>query len=154
MRKARLLVACAAALLLTGCFEGPRGPAGPAGAEGPVGARGPAGAQGPAGAVGAIGAIGPAGAVGQQGPAGAQGPKGDRGEPGSAGAAGPAGPPGAAGPAGAANLRLVQDAAAIACNDGEVLVSALCSGSGTPSVSEGRSAKCEGGAIVGLCMRK
>jgi hypothetical protein len=49
---------------------------------------------------------------------------------------------------------MVQDAAAIACNDGEVLVSALCSGSGTPTVSDGRSAKCEGGGVVGLCMRR
>jgi hypothetical protein len=49
---------------------------------------------------------------------------------------------------------VVQDAAAITCNDGEVLVSALCNGSGSPSVSEGRSAKCEGSAIVGLCMRR
>jgi hypothetical protein len=49
---------------------------------------------------------------------------------------------------------MVQDAAAIACNDGEVLVSALCSGSGTPSVSNGSSAKCEGSGVVGLCMRR
>jgi hypothetical protein len=49
---------------------------------------------------------------------------------------------------------MVQDAAAISCNDGEVLVSALCSGSGSPSVSNGRSAKCEGTGVVGLCMRQ
>jgi hypothetical protein len=49
---------------------------------------------------------------------------------------------------------MVQDAATIACNDGEVLVSALCSGSGTPSVSDGRSAKCDGSGVVGLCMRR
>jgi hypothetical protein len=49
---------------------------------------------------------------------------------------------------------MVQDAAAIACNEGEVLVSALCSGSGTPNVSDGRSAKCEGTGVTGLCMRR
>ncbi len=154
MTKAKLVVACAAALLLLAGCEGPQGPAGatgpegaagargaagaqgPAGPQGPGGAQGPAGPQGPIGAPGPAGAVGPAGppgtagAVGQQGPIGPQGPKGDRGEP------GPAGSAGSPGPAGPVNLRMVQDAAAIACNEGEVLVSALCSGSGTPTVSE------------------
>jgi Collagen triple helix repeat (20 copies) len=172
MTKAKLVVACAATLLLLAGCDGPQGPAGatgpegaagargPTGAQGPAGPQGPGGAQGPAGPQGPIGATGPAGAVGpagppgtagaagQQGPIGPQGPKGDRGDPGAAGAAG------SPGPAGPVNLRMVQDAAAIACNEGEVLVSALCSGSGTPTVSDGRSAKCEGTGVTGLCMRK
>jgi hypothetical protein len=41
----------------------------------------------------------------------------------------------------------------IACNDGEVLVSAVCNGSSTPRVSEGRTFRCDEGG-VGLCMRR
>ncbi len=152
MEKARLLVVFASLLLLTGCFEGPQGPTGPAGASGqagPAGEKGPAGAQGPAG---------PQGIAGAQGPAGPQGPKGDRGETGPAGPAGPAGPLGQTGPAGspgAVNIRLVQQTGdTLACNDGEVLVSALCSEGGAPTVSQGRSAKCTANGVTGLCMRR
>jgi Collagen triple helix repeat (20 copies) len=93
------------------------------------------------------------GPQGPAGPAGAIGPKGDRGE---AGPAGPAGPGGPAGPAGPTNLRLVQGSGdTLACNDGEVIVSALCNGGGAPTISQGRSAKCEAaGGMVGLCMRR
>jgi Collagen triple helix repeat (20 copies) len=105
------------------------------------------GCEGPQGPAGPAGAIGPAGPIG---PAGAIGPKGDRGE---AGPAGPAGPPGPAGPT---NLRLVQGSGdTLACNDGEVIVSALCNGGGAPTISQGRSARCEAaGGMVGLCMRR
>jgi hypothetical protein len=132
MGYAGLLAAFAAMLLLTGCFEGPQGPPGTRGPEGAVGSAGPRGPAGPQGAAGALGVLGPAG---------------------------PAGPPGATGPAGASapsNLRLVQDSGdAIACNDGEVLVSALCNEGGVPTVSQNRSAKCATpGGAVGLCMRR
>src|SRR5262249_54097818 len=126
--------------------EGKQGPPGPGGAQGPVGAQGPGGAQGPSGAAGPVGPPGPTGAAGVQGPIGAQGPKG---EPGAAGPAGPAGPPGPV------NARMVQGSGdTIACNDGEVLVSALCNGNSAAKVTDGR-AHCEaanGG--VGLCMRR
>jgi Collagen triple helix repeat (20 copies) len=152
--RTKLLIACAAALLLAGCFEGKQGPTGPAGAQGPVGAQGPGGAQGPAGTVGPPGTVGPAGPTGPagiQGPIGAQGPKG---EPGPAGAPGPAGPGGPAGPAATINVRMVQGSGdAIACGEGEALVSVVCNGSSTPRVSEGRTARCDEGGI-GLCMRR
>jgi hypothetical protein len=149
MEKARLLVVFASLLLLTGCFEGPQGPTGPTGAQGPAGAAGPAGPAGERGPPGPQGPAGPQGAAGPQGPAGA---KGDRGE---AGAAGPPGPAGPAAPAGAANLRLVQQAGdTLACNDDEVLVSALCNEGGAPTVSQGRSAKCAANGVTGLCMRR
>ncbi len=41
------------------------------------------------------------------------------------------------------------------CNDGEVIVSALCNGGGAAKVSEGRNAKCDAAnGMVGLCMRR
>ena len=152
MAQPRLLIALAATLLLAGC-EGRQGPPGPAGAQGPVGPPGPAGPAGPQGTAGQQGPAGPQGGAGPQGPAGAQGPKG---EPGTAGAAGPPGPVGPAGAAGPVNLRLVQGSGdTLACNDGEVLVSALCNEGGVPAISQGRSAKCNAtSGVVGLCMRQ
>ncbi len=92
MRTQRLpIVALTTTLLLSGCYEGARGPAGPAGPQGAVGPAGPAGAKGPAG---------PAGLLGPLGPAGPKGDKGDRGDPGAIGPPGPAGPNGDAGPRG------------------------------------------------------
>jgi Collagen triple helix repeat (20 copies) len=58
MRVAIALVACVAAITLTGCFEGPKGDKGDkgdAGTTGPAGAAGPAGPAGPAGSAGAPG---------------------------------------------------------------------------------------------------
>ena len=58
MRVAIALVACVAALTLTGCFEGPKGDKGDkgdTGTTGPAGPAGPAGAAGPAGSPGASG---------------------------------------------------------------------------------------------------
>jgi hypothetical protein len=110
--------------LVTWNVVGPQGPPGPAG---PAGALGPPGPQGPAGPAGALGPPGP------QGPAGAD----VLGPPGPQGPAGPPGPPGPKGDPGQSALRFVQGSA-VACNDGEVLVSAIGTATG----------------VVGLCMRK
>jgi hypothetical protein len=96
--------------LVTWNVVGPQGPPGPAG---PAGTLGPPGPQGPAGPAGALGPPGP------QGPAGPPGPPGPKGDPGQSA------------------LRFVQGSA-VACNDGEVLVSAIGTATG----------------VVGLCMRK
>jgi hypothetical protein len=146
MRGLSIIVALSAAVLLTGCSEGAQGPAGPAGPQGTAGPQGPTGAQGPPGPPGPAG---PQGSAGQQGPAGPQGVGGER------GAAGPAGPPGPKGEPGQAGaLRYVEASGdAIACNDGEVLVSAICK-EGSPTL-QGPGAKCSTATgVVGLCMRK
>ena len=124
---------------------GPQGPPGPAG---PAGALGPPGPQGPAGPAG------PQGSAGQQGPAGPQGMRGERGEAGPAGPAGPPGPKGEPGQASA--LRHFEGPGdAIACNEGEALVSAICKEG--PATLQGAAAGAKCGTatgIVGLCMRK
>src|SRR5438094_1190390 len=98
MRASRLLiVAFTATLLLSGCYEGARGPAGPAGAQGPVGPAGPAGARGP---TGPEGSAGPAGPKGEKGDKGDKGDRGEAGPPGPAGGVGDAGPRGVTGPKG------------------------------------------------------
>jgi hypothetical protein len=44
---------------------------------------------------------------------------------------------------------------ALACNEDEVLVSALCNQGGAPSISQGRNAKCDAASgVVGLCLRQ
>jgi Collagen triple helix repeat (20 copies) len=128
--------------LVTWNVVGPQGPPGPAG---PAGALGPPGPQGPAGPAG------PQGSAGQQGPAGSQGTRGERGEPGPAGPAGPPGPPGQA-----TALRHVEGPGdAIACNEGEVLVSAICKEGPATVQGAAAGAKCATATgIVGLCMRK
>jgi hypothetical protein len=122
--------------LVTWNVVGPQGPPGPAG---PAGALGPPGPQGHAG---------PQGSAGQQGPAGPQGMSGERGP------YGPAGPKGEPGQASA--LRHVEGAGdAIACNEGEVLVAAICKEG--PATVQGAAAGAKCGTatgIVGLCMRK
>ena len=130
MRGLSIIVALSATVLLTGC-EGPQGPTGPAGPQG---------------------AAGPQGSAGQQGPAGPQGMRGERGEP---GAAGPPGPPGPKGdPGQASSLRYVEGSGdAIACNDGEVLVSAICK-EGPATLQGTAGAKCTAAGVVGVCMRK
>ena len=131
--------------LVTWNVVGPQGPPGP---TGPAGALGPPGPQGPAGPAGAQGS------AGQQGPAG---PQGMRGEPGERGPFGPAGPPGSKGEPGPVSaLRHVEGPGdTIACNEGEVLVSAICK-EGTATVQgTATGAKCGTAAgIIGLCMRK
>jgi hypothetical protein len=134
--------------------QGPPGPAGPAGALGPPGPQGPAG---PAGALGPPGPQGPAGPAGAQGSAGQQGPAGPQGMSGERGPYGPAGPPGPKGEPGQASaLRHVEGPGdAIACNEGEVLVSAICKEG--PATVQGAAAGAKCGTatgIVGLCMRK
>jgi hypothetical protein len=120
------------------------GPTGPPGPTGPAGAQGPPGPQGPAGPAGAQGS------AGQQGPAGPQGLSGERGP------FGPAGPPGQKGESGQASaLRHVEGSDAIACNEGEVLVSAICKEG--PAIVQGAAAGAKCGTatgIIGLCMRK
>ena len=149
MRGLSVIVALSAASLLIGC-EGPQGPAGPAGPQGAAGPQGPTGGQGPAGPPGPAG---PQGSAGQQGPAGPQGMRGERGEPGPAGPAGPPGPKGETGQASA--MRYVEGPGdAIACNDGEMLVSAICK-EGSAILQGPGGAKCgTATGVVGLCMRK
>src|SRR5215510_11768890 len=65
MRMAIALVACMAALTLTGCFEGPKGDKGDKGDTGPAGPAGPAGAPGPPGPAGAAGPAGSSGTPGK-----------------------------------------------------------------------------------------
>jgi hypothetical protein len=148
--------------------QGPPGAVGPGGAlgpPGPQGSTGPAGAQGPPGPQGSAGPAGAQGSAGQQGPAGAQGPAGQQGpagpqgmtgERGESGPAGPPGPPGAKGEPGPASaLRYVEGSGdAVACNDGEVLVSAICK-EGPATLQGTAGAKCDTATgVVGLCMRK
>jgi hypothetical protein len=80
-----------------------------------------------------------------------------RGEPGERGPYGPAGPPGQKGEPGQASaLRHVEGPGdTIACNEGEVLVSAICKEG--PATVQGAAAGAKCGTatgIVGLCMRK
>jgi hypothetical protein len=43
----------------------------------------------------------------------------------------------------------------LACNEGEVLVSALCNEGGAPAISQDRNAKCSAASgVVGLCLRQ
>jgi hypothetical protein len=110
-----------------------------------VGPQGPPGPTGPAGAQGS---------AGQQGPAGPQGTRGERGERGPFGPAGPPGPKGELGQASA--LRHVEGPGdTIACNEGEVLVSAICKEGPATVQGTATGAKCgTATGIVGLCMRK
>jgi hypothetical protein len=131
--------------LITWNVVGPQGPPGPAGPAGALGLPGPQGPAGPAGAQGS---------AGQQGPAG---PQGMRGEPGERGPFGPAGPPGSKGEPGQASaLRHVEGPGdTIACNEGEVLVSAICKEGPATVQGAGTGAKCgTATGIIGLCMRK
>ena len=137
--------------------QGPPGPTGPAGALGPPGPQGPAGPAGALGSPGPQGRAGPDGAqgsAGQQGPAGPQGMRGERGEQGPFGPAGPPGPKGEPGQASA--LRHVEGRGdTIACNEGEVLVSAICKEGPATVQGTATGAKCgTATGIVGLCMRK
>jgi Collagen triple helix repeat (20 copies) len=149
MRGLSVIFALLVTVSLAGCGgrQGATGPAGPQGAAGP---QGPTGAQGPPGPAGPAG---PQGSAGQQGPAGPQGVTGERGEPGPAGPQGPPGPKGEPGQASA--LRYVEGSGdSVACNDGEVLVSALCK-EGPAALQGTAGAKCgTATGLIGLCMRK
>src|SRR5262245_9030853 len=113
--------------LVTWNVVGPQGPPGPAG---PAGAQGSAGQQGPAG---------PQGMSGERGPYGPAGPPGPKGEPGQA----------------SALCHVEGPGDAIACNEGEVLVSAICKEGPATVQGAASGAKCgTATGIVGLCMRK
>jgi len=84
------------------------------------------------------------------------GPQAPPGPAGPAGALGPPGPPGPKGDPGQASaLRYVEGSGdAVACNDGEVLVSAICK-EGPATLQGAAGAKCgKATGVVGLCMRK
>ena len=107
-------------LALAGCEQKP-GPPGPRGQAGPLGPQG------------------------QQGPTGPAGPKGDAGPPGPAGPAGQKGEPGAP----SNQLRVVTGKTTVSCDEGETLVSVVCSlgapnGVTCPDATETK----------GLCLRK
>ena len=144
MRILTASVLVAAAFLLAGCFEGPKGPPGATGLQGPKGEPGIAGQVGPAG---------------QAGPAGPQGPKGDKGDKGDIGAKGE---PGTAGRD--AGLRVVRLSATqclangctVTCNADEAIASAVCLADAPlqPQIQEA-SAKCgPANGIAAICARK
>jgi Collagen triple helix repeat (20 copies) len=118
MRYRTMIVLCAAAVTLAGCFEGPKGDRGDKGDAGVAGVAGPAG---------------PAGAVGPAGPAGPSGKQGD---------AGPAGKDGKNG----ATFRTVRGGSgtAVTCDADETMIGAYCTGSWTsyPLVPQDNGAKC------------
>lgn len=148
------LVLATGALLLAGCSEPAPGPAGPQGAQGPQGPRGEAGPQGPAGPPGERGPAGPRGEPGSPGPAGIAGVPGERGPAGPPGPEGKQGERGPAGPGGQ-QLRVVRGTGAQACNAGEIVVSAVCTGEPARSArvsDNGREADCGQGQTVALCM--
>ena len=138
MRLSIAIVALAAGLSLTGCFEGPQGKQGP---PGPAGAAGPAGPQGSQGLPGPAGPPGPSGASGGVGPAGPEGP---------------VGPPG---PAGTAGLHALTEPACgakceLTCSPGEKLVSVTCPG-GKIQIgkdAESEMATCTGASGPGLAL--
>ena len=91
---------------------------------------------------------GPQGQAGTQGPQGVEGPAGPKGDPGPQGPAGPAGPKGDPGPPGR-ELRVVAGEKTVTCDEGETLVSVVCS-EGAPD-----GASCPHATqMTGLCVRK
>ena len=85
------------------------------------------------------------GPPGPQGLQGVQGPAGPKGDPGPEGPAGPAGPKGDAG----TQLRVVTGEKTVTCDEGETLVSVVCS-EGAPD-----GASCPHATqTTGLCVRK
>lgn len=129
----------------------PEGEPGPKGEPGPTGPQGVAGGEGPAGPQGAAGPPGPPGSAGASGP---RGEAGEKGEPG----------PTASGQSSAA-LRSLKAASCpesgceLVCEAGEVLVSAYCLGSGTPTyrtgTGSGVAAACPSGGegMAAFCAR-
>jgi len=154
MNVIRMLIVLGMAISLAGCFEGPKGATGDPGSkgdQGPIGATGPAGKDGAPGAQGPAGLAGPAGPAGPKGEVGPAGPKGDAGP---AGLAGPKGDPGA--PASLA-LRVLKSNSPAKCDAGEILVSALCTGSAdvfkSLSVSD-ETASCDGAEVRIVCAKQ
>jgi hypothetical protein len=146
MQKMFLALACATALMLSGCGKPPPGPPGAPGAKGDRGEAGAKGDKGDKGDPGQKGDTGPKGDRGEAGPKGDPGPKGDRGDAGPKGDKGEAGAPGAPGAAGAAGtFRVVMGGSASAsCAGDEVVISAICTGSPnfTPLKLSGNGAQC------------
>jgi hypothetical protein len=132
MHKIFLALACATALMLSGCGKPPPGPPGAPGAPGAKGDPGPKGDKGDPGQKGDTGA------KGDRGDAGPKGDKGDKGDPGAPGA------PGAAGAAGASFRVVAGSSASASCNGDEVVISAICTGSPnfTPLRLQGNGAQC------------
>jgi hypothetical protein len=89
------------------------------------------------------------GSPGPQGQAGAPGPQGLQGVAGPAGPQGPKGDPGPQGPPGPHELRVVVGEKAVACGEGETLVSVVCS-AGAPDGADCPSAT----QTTGLCMHR
>ena len=100
--KAAILAIAALSLALAGCEQKPA--VGPQGPPGPVG---PQGQQGPPG---------PVGSKGEPGPNGPPGPAGQKGEPGTP----------------SRQLRVVTGQKTVSCDEGEILVSVICS-AGAPN---------------------
>lgn len=136
-------------------------PEGQAGAKGETGVRGEPGPVGPQGTAGLPGPPGPAGAPGEAGSKGETGAKGEAGPKGEAGSAGAAALPVA--PA-ASPFRILRTDACpaagceVACESGEVLVSAYCLKAGAPVFPQGggpAGAACpsEAAGMVGICTR-
>jgi hypothetical protein len=92
---------------------------------------------------------GPPGPQGSPGPAGAPGPKGD------VGAVGPPGPPGPPAPGG--GIRVISDQTTAACNAGENMISAYCTGEGGRLHMNGvTGAACDGDSstrVVVVCAK-
>lgn len=148
----------------------PEGQAGAVGEPGPTGPQGVAGPLGPQGVPGPQGEPGPKGDVGAKGEAGPKGDAGARGEAGAKGEPGPAGPAGEAGVAAVAaagspalKVKRVDACPAtgceIACDTGEIFVSAYCLKGGAAAFGESAEgaivASCPAGAsgMVGICTR-
>jgi hypothetical protein len=91
-----------------------------------------------------------------KGDKGDQGPPGPAGPAGAAGPAGPAGPPGSPGPAGpGSSFRVVSDSPKAACDAGEILASAYCSGGAALQIDGTTGASCDGGAkAVIVCAKQ
>ena len=114
MQKIFLALACATALLLSGCGDPAPPPPGPPGAKGDTGAKGDKGDPGQRGDTGAKGD---------------PGQKGDKGDPGAPGAT---------------FRVVTANSASASCNGDEVVISAICTGSPnfTPLKLSGNGAQC------------
>jgi len=132
MTKIFLALACATALVLSGCSKPPPPPPGPPGAKGDRGETGAKGDKGDKGDPGQKGDPGAKGDAGPKGDKGDPGPKGDKGDPGAPGAAG------------AAFRVVTANSASANCNGDEIVISAICTGSPnfTPLKLSGNGAQC------------
>jgi hypothetical protein len=95
-------------------------------------------------------------AKGDKGDKGDQGSPGPAGPAGAAGPAGPAGPPGSSGLAGpGSSFRVVSDSPKAACDAGEILAGAYCSGGAAMQIDGTAGASCDGDAkAVIVCAKQ